>query len=197
MGGRGGTRDGQSRETEREKKSELESVRVRVSHIWRLLERELSERGGKGEWTGTSESEGDGSDLTDPPRSAAQVSLEKVCELRGAMMGIPDELAARMPLAYVHFTHFLVDTLLVLAPLSLYPKLGVFSILITGIITLFFRGLLELSKSFLDPFGNRRVSSSGLSAELGVDVLLGESNAGSLLWPKGAVRMPFATSNMA
>ena len=51
-------------------------------------------------------------------------ALSRMCELRGACMGIPDELSARMPLAYVHFTHCLVDVLLFFAPYALYPKLG-------------------------------------------------------------------------
>jgi len=53
----------------------------------------------------------------------------------------------------------------------------------TGVMTLFYRGLLELSKSFLDPFGNKRVSSKFMAADLEVDVLLAESNAGSVVWP--------------
>ena len=53
------------------------------------------------------------------------------------------------------------------------------------------QGLLELSKSFLDPFGNRRVSASGLSADISISTLIGEANAGSLVWPQGANRMPF------
>ena len=61
----------------------------------------------------------------------------------------------------------------------------------TGVLTLFYRGLLELSKSFLDPFGNRRVSTSGLSADISIDCLIGESNAGSLIWPQAAKRLPF------
>lgn len=61
----------------------------------------------------------------------------------------------------------------------------------TGLFALFYRGLLELSKSFLDPFGNRRVSISGLSADISVDCLLGEANAGSLVWPQGAKKFPF------
>ena len=56
---------------------------------------------------------------------------------------------------------------------------------------LFYSGLLELSKSFLDPFGNRRVSTTDLSAEINIDTLIGEANAGSLVWPLGAQRMPF------
>ena len=47
------------------------------------------------------------------------VTLGKVCELRSACMTLPDELAARIPLAYVHFTAFLVDALLFLSPLAL------------------------------------------------------------------------------
>ena len=61
----------------------------------------------------------------------------------------------------------------------------------TGLFALFYRGLLELSKSFLDPFGNRRVSISGLSADISIDCLIGESNAGSLIWPAGAAQLPF------
>lgn len=122
-----------------------------------------------------------------------QVYLEKACEMRGACMGIPDELAARMPLAYVHFTHCLVDMLLFLTPYALYPRLGLFSVPMTGVIALFYRGLLELSKSFLDPFGNRRVSLSGISTDIGVSTLIGESNAGSLIWKQGVHTLPFDT----
>ncbi len=92
---------------------------------------------------------------------------------------------------YVHFTHCLVDMLLFLAPYALYPRLGLFSVPMTGVIALFYRGLLELSKSFLDPFGNRRVSLSGLSADIGIATLMGESNAGSLIWPQGVQSLPF------
>mmetsp|Transcript_9158 Transcript_9158/g.22780 ORF Transcript_9158/g.22780 Transcript_9158/m.22780 type:complete len:197 (+) Transcript_9158:745-1335(+) len=117
--------------------------------------------------------------------------LEKCCDLRAACMTIPDELAARMPLAYVHFTHCLVDILLLIAPFGLFANLGCFSIPMTGLFALFYRGLLELSKSFLDPFGNRRVSISGLSADINIDCLIGETNAGSLVWPQGAKLVPF------
>mgnify|MGYP002632231392 CR=1 FL=1 len=104
-----------------------------------------------------------------------QLALQKCCDLRAACMTVPDELAARMPLAYVHFTHCLVDILLLLAPFGLYANLGWFAIPMTGLFTLFYRGLLELSKSFLDPFGNRRVSFTGLSADINVDCLIGVS----------------------
>jgi len=120
-----------------------------------------------------------------------KLALEKCCDLRSACMTIPDELAARMPLAYVHFAHCLVDILLLIAPFGLYANLGCFAIPMTGLFALFYRGLLELSKSFLDPFGNRRVSISGLSADISIDCLLGESNAGSIVWPQGAQVFPW------
>ena len=93
------------------------------------------------------------------------MALTKCTALRSACMSIPDELAARMPLAYVHLTHCLVDVLLLIAPFGLYPHLGVLSVPMAGIISIFYRGLLELSKSFLDPFGNRRASPSEIEAQ--------------------------------
>ena len=106
-------------------------------------------------------------------------------------MTVPDELAARIPLSYVHFTTFLVDALLFISPVALLPRLGAFTVILGPLIVLFYRGLLELSKSFLDPFGNRRVSTTDLSAEIATDTLIGESNAGSLVWPSGAARIPW------
>ena len=75
--------------------------------------------------------------------------------------------------------------------LDIGANLGWFSIPMTGLFTLFYRGLLELSKSFLDPFGNRRVSFTGLSADINIDCLIGEVNVGSLVWPQGAKLFPF------
>jgi hypothetical protein len=75
-------------------------------------------------------------------------------QLRAACGTVPDNMSERMPLAYVHVVQILVDLLLVLAPLALYPKVGALAVPLCGILTLFYRGLLELAKSFLDPFGN-------------------------------------------
>ena len=66
---------------------------------------------------------------------------------------------------------------------SPFYRLGAVSIVLGPLLVLFYRGLLELSKCFLDPFGDRRMSSTDLSADISVDTLLGESNAGSLVWP--------------
>lgn len=51
--------------------------------------------------------------------------------------------------------------------------------------------MTRVPQSFLDPFGNRRVSIADLSADISIDCLIGESNAGSLIWPQAAKRMPF------
>ena len=69
----------------------------------------------------------------------------------------------------------LVDSLVVLAPPALYPSLGALSIPLCGLLTLFFKGLLELSKSFLDPFGNEGFPGQNIR----VDVLVSELNFGA------------------
>ena len=48
-------------------------------------------------------------------------------------------------------------------------------------------GILELSKSFLDPFGN----DDSLSENLQVDCLVTEINNGSERWTNGARKLPF------
>ena len=53
--------------------------------------------------------------------------------------------------------------------------MGTFNIISTGLITLFFKGLLELSKSFLDPFGREGYRAHNIR----VDVLVSELNFGA------------------
>ena len=120
--------------------------------------------------------------------------LEQFTRLRAEYFNIGDCTAGRMAMAYVQLVQVLIDSLVALAPLALYPQAGSLSIPLAGLLTLFFKGLLELSKSFLDPFGNRRVSLTGLSADINVDCLIGEANAGSLVWPQGAQKLPFDTA---
>ena len=115
--------------------------------------------------------------------------LAKALELRSICATIPDELVARMPLAYVHIAQTALDTLLAAAPLALYPKLGLaLSMLVATGLTLFYRGLLALAKSLLDPFGADGRTATTLSLE----VLVCESNAGSTRWLEGNARLPFA-----
>lgn len=66
--------------------------------------------------------------------------LDKVLLLRSVFSSIIDDADARMPLAYVHLVQILVDGLVVLAPFALYAKLGIFTVPLSGIITMFFRG---------------------------------------------------------
>ena len=92
-----------------------------------------------------------------------------------------------MPLAYVQLVQVLIDSLVLLAPFSLYPELGSLAIPATGLLTLFFKGLLELSKSFLDPFGNEGYPGQNIR----VDVLVSELNFGaSSRWAKAGAALP-------
>jgi len=81
----------------------------------------------------------------------------------------------------------LVDSLVMVAPFALYPELGSLSTPLVGLLALFFRGLLALSKSFLDPFGNEGYEDQCLH----VDVLASEINFGaSKRWIQAAGVLP-------
>ena len=101
--------------------------------------------------------------------------LRQLNMLRAEYFNIGDYNAGRMPLAYVQTMEVLVDTLWFVAPLALYTKMGALNIVSTGLITLFFKGLLELSKSFLDPFGTEGYRAHNIR----VDVLVSELNFGA------------------
>ena len=81
----------------------------------------------------------------------------------------------------------LVDSLLVLAPLALYPRLGLLAAPLAGMATVFYRGFLALAKSFLDPFGNE----DSLSENFSVHCLIVETNAGATRWRDGIEELPF------
>lgn len=107
-----------------------------------------------------------------------------------------------MPLAYVHLVHLLVDSLMLLAPLALYPRVGILSVPLTGLLTVFYRGLLELSKSFLDPFNNEadldtldgKVTGNPKRGQnIRTDCLIAEVNAASTRWWRGIEAVPFDT----
>jgi len=117
--------------------------------------------------------------------------LEEACKLRAVCASITDDAAARMPLSYVHLVQLLVDTLVVLAPFALYPKLGVLTVLLSPILVVFYRGFLQLSKSFLDPFGN----GDSLDENFDINCLLCETNAGSVRWLHAIDELPFSVSS--
>ena len=113
--------------------------------------------------------------------------LRQLTMLRGEYFNIGDYTAGRMPLAYVQLVQILVDSLVILAPFSLYSQVGDLSIALVPLLTLFFKGLLELSKSFLDPFGVEGYRSQNIR----VDVLVSEVNFGAgNRWVKAAQSFP-------
>jgi hypothetical protein len=113
--------------------------------------------------------------------------LRQLIAVRAEYFSVGDYTAGRMPVAYVQFVQVLVDSLVILAPFSLYSELGTLSIPLTGLLTLFFKGLLELSKSFLDPFGNEGYPGQNIR----VDVLVSELNFGAAnRWVKAAEALP-------
>jgi len=113
--------------------------------------------------------------------------LRQLTGLRAEYFNIGDFAAGRMPLAYVQLVQVLVDSLVVLAPFALYPELGSLTVPATGLLTLFFKGLLELSKSFLDPFGNEGYPGQNIR----VDVLVSELNFGAASrWVQAGAMLP-------
>ena len=119
-----------------------------------------------------------------------QVLTKSLVDLRRGFAAITDELAARMPKPYIHLVQVLVDLLTATAPFALYPRGGAAAVGLSGVVALFFGGMLELSKALLDPFGNRNVSNRRFGADIRVDVLLGEINASLDAWPGRAALRP-------
>ena len=85
------------------------------------------------------------------------------------------------------------------------PTVGWLSIPLSGLLVLFFRGLLELSKSFLDPFGNESVQveddgdswspsdDTNDAVRIRTDTLINEVNYASTRFWRGAEVLPFDT----
>lgn len=113
----------------------------------------------------------------------------KILELRSTYATIPDLLVGRIPLAYAHFVQILVDAFVFLAPFALYSELGIWSTPAVGLLTLFYSGLLDLSKILLDPLDNDDFYNESVNMDTGV--LIRESNAGSTRWKMGVEVLPF------
>lgn len=113
--------------------------------------------------------------------------LRQLTTLRASFFDIDDFRAGRMPLAYVQLMQVLVDSLVVIAPFALYSELGSLSTPLVGLLAFFFRGLLVLSKSFLDPFGVEGHEGQNIR----VDVLVSELNFGAAKrWIKAGGFLP-------
>eukprot|EP00536_Pseudo-nitzschia_multiseries_P015541 jgi/Psemu1/246939/estExt_Genewise1.C_9060015 len=121
-----------------------------------------------------------------------QSLLDKICSLRTQCNQITNQIVARMPLSYVQFVQILVDSFLFLVPLAHYRELGLWTVLVTGILTLFYSGLLDLAYDFLDPLmDDKEYKGSGKNGENGDDhsalyfdlsVLIRESTAAAHRW---------------
>ena len=112
--------------------------------------------------------------------------LETFLTLRGLLGSIPNMVSDRMPLAYVHFTQLLVDMFLIGAPIARYNELGWWTIVGVGLLTLFYRGFLDLAKVFLDPLDNEDFCEGCVYLDLGV--FIREANVGSTKFMNGAAQ---------
>ena len=121
-----------------------------------------------------------------------QQFLEKCHVIRAQYGAIGDELSGRMPLAYAHIVQVLVDVILWMYPFMAFstgmtPLLGVLG---TGLLTMFYQGLFDLAKQFLDPYDNESYGKG--EDPLCIDTLIAETNAGSVRWLNGLAEKPFA-----
>ena len=82
-----------------------------------------------------------------------------------------------------------MDSFIITAPVALFSELGLWSVICVGVLTLFYTGLMDLAKIFLDPLNNEDFCQNSVYMDIGV--LIRESNAGSTRWVNGAARVPF------
>lgn len=121
--------------------------------------------------------------------SCHKVFLSKVSDLRGSLGTISDLLDARCQLSYVHFIQFLVDTFLVMTPFAAVADMGWYSIYASFLLSMFFSGLLDLSKMLFDPLDNDEFGAE--SDNIQTDVLLQETNGGSQRYMTAARQLPY------
>jgi len=118
--------------------------------------------------------------------------LEKCHVIRAQYGAIGDELQGRMPLAYAHIVQVLVDVILWMYPLmalstGMTTWLGIVG---TGLLTMFYQGLFNLAKQFLDPYDNESYGKG--EDPLCIDTLIAETNSGSVRWMNGLAQHPVA-----
>jgi hypothetical protein len=135
------------------------------------------------EWAGLRAVGGHASGVVGGGAGFETVLLEKLCALRGAIGTVTDLNSNRMSSAYVAFVQNVIDFLVAASPLALIHTVGTFAVPVSGVITLIYHGLLELGKSFLDPFGSR---GEYPNESIRIEVLIHEMNEGSMRWMKAA-----------
>ena len=126
--------------------------------------------------------------LENDPVLREQIYIQ-ILSLRSTTASIPDLLAAVIPLAYAHIVQILVDIFIFLSPFALYCELGIWSTPAVALLTIFYSGLLDLSKVLLDPLDNDDFYNE--SVNMDIPVLIRESNSGSTRWRQGAKYLPF------
>ena len=115
--------------------------------------------------------------------------LERINFVRSSQSDVGDIIDGRMSLAYAHLVQMLVDVLLITSPFALYAQQGIWAILTVGVLTVFYAGVLDLSKMYLDPLDNDGLYDDSVNMDLGV--LMNEMNLGAAEWKKGAMFVPF------
>ena len=122
--------------------------------------------------------------------------MEKIHVIRAQYGAIGDELQGRMPLAYAHIVQVLVDVVLWMYPIMSFstgmsPFIGVLG---SGLLTMFYQGLFDLAKQFLDPYDNENYGKG--DDPLCVDTLVAETNSGSVRWMYGFEEQPFSSQRL-
>ncbi len=125
-----------------------------------------------------------------------QQFLEKCHVIRAQYGAIGDELQGRMPLAYAHIVQVLVDVILWMYPFMAFSTgmTPFLSVLGTGLLTMFYQGLFNLAKQFLDPYDNESYGKG--EDPLCIDTLIAESNAGSVRWMNGLAEVPYSVDKI-
>ena len=85
-----------------------------------------------------------------------QQFMEKIHVIRAQYGAIGDELQGRMPLAYAHIVQVLLDVVLWMYPFMALSTGMAWHLCIAGtfLLTMFYQGLFDLAKQFLDPYDN-------------------------------------------
>jgi hypothetical protein len=125
-----------------------------------------------------------------------QQFLEKCHVIRAQYGAIGDELQGRMPMAYAHIVQVLVDVILWMYPIMAFSTgmTPFLSVIGTGLLTMFYEGLFNLAKQFLDPYDNESYGKG--EDPLCIDTLIAESNAGSVRWMNGLAEVPYNVNNV-
>ena len=120
-----------------------------------------------------------------------QQFMEKCHVIRAQYGAIGDELQGRMPLAYAHIVQVLLDVVLWMYPfMALSTGMAWHTgILGTGLLTIFYQGLFDLAKQFLDPYDNENYGKG--DDPLMIDTLIAETNAGSVRWLDSFQQQPW------